>query len=170
MIGDESDQERGFTVVDKRGASSETQAASDTETQAASDTETQAASDTETQAASDTGSQAASDTATQAASDTATAAAGTGAATGTPPRVDFSGFCLSLGTSALYHLGVVGDPETGKPVEEKNLPLAQQTIDALEMLQTKTEGNLDAEEKQLLEGLLYELRVRFVEAGKASAE
>jgi hypothetical protein len=154
MIGDESDQERGFTVVDKRGASSETQAASDTGTQAASDTETQAASDT----------------GSQAASDTATAAAGTGAATGTPPRVDFSGFCLSLGTSALYHLGVVGDPETGKPVEEKNLPLAQQTIDALEMLQTKTEGNLDAEEKQLLEGLLYELRVRFVEAGKASAE
>ncbi len=157
MNGDESDQERGFTVVDKRGASSETQAASDTVTQAASDTETQAASDS--------GSQAASDTETAAAAD-----AGTGAATGTLPRVDFSGFCLSLGTSALYHLGVVGDPETGKPVEKKNLPLAQQTIDALEMLQTKTEGNLDAEEKQLLEGLLYELRVRFVEAGKASAE
>jgi hypothetical protein len=132
MNADESDQQRGFTVVDKRGASS-----------------------------------------TPAASDTATAAepdAGTEAATGTLPRVDFSGFCLSLGTSALYHLGVVGDPETGTPVEQKNLALAQQTIDALEMLQAKTEGNLDAEEKQLLEGLLYELRVRFVEAGKASTE
>lgn len=86
------------------------------------------------------------------------------------PRVDFSSFCLSLATSALYHLGVVGDPETGKPVDEKNLPLAQQTIDALTMLQRKTEGNLDAEEAKLLDGLLYELRVRFVEAGKDSAE
>ena len=162
MSGDESDQERGFTVVDKRGASSETQSASDTGTQSASDTETQSASDS--------GSQAASDPETQAASDTGTSDEGTETATGTLPRVDFSGFCLSLATSALYHLGVVGDPESGQPVEEKNLPLAQQTIDALAMLQTKTEGNLDAEEKQLLEGLLYELRLRFVEAGKASAE
>ena len=82
------------------------------------------------------------------------------------PKVDFSSFCLSLATSALYHLGVVGDPETGAPVPEKNLPLAQQTIDALEMLQAKTHGNLDDEEAKLLEGLLYELRMRFVEAGK----
>ena len=74
---------------------------------------------------------------------------------------------LSLGTSALYHLGVVGDPETGAKAPAPNLPLARQTIDTLEMLQEKTRGNLDAEEAQLLEGLLYELRMRFVEVRDA---
>ena len=75
--------------------------------------------------------------------------------------------CLSLGTSALYHLGVVGDPETGAKAPAPNLPLAQQTIDIVEMLKVKTQGNLEAEETQLLEGLLYELRMRFVEVRDA---
>ena len=84
---------------------------------------------------------------------------------GALPKVDFSTFCLSLGTSALYHLGVVGDPETGES-SEPNIPLARQTIDALEMLRERTRGNLDAEETKLLESLLYELRLRCVELGK----
>ena len=82
---------------------------------------------------------------------------------GALPRVDFSSFCLSLGTSALFHLGVVPDPETGQP-GPTNLPVARQTIDPLEMLRDKTRGNLDDEETKLLEGLLYELHLRFVEA------
>ena len=44
---------------------------------------------------------------------------------------------------------------------------ARHTIDTLEMLRDKTEGNLDEEETKLLDGLLYELRMRYVEAGKA---
>lgn len=83
------------------------------------------------------------------------------------PPVDFATFCLSLGTSALYHLGVIGDPETGKPVAQPNRDAARHTIDTLEMLRDKTEGNLDEEETKLLNGLLYELRMRYVEAGKA---
>jgi hypothetical protein len=82
------------------------------------------------------------------------------------PAIDFSTFVLSMGTSALYHMGLVGDPESGERVEEPNLPLARQTIDTLAMIETKTRGNLDAEESRLLENLLYELRMRFVEAGK----
>jgi len=87
---------------------------------------------------------------------------------GGQPRVDFSSFCLSIGTSALYHLGVVPDPETGQPAEP-NLPVARQTIDSLEMLRDKTQGNLDEEESKLLDGLLYELHLRFVEAQNAQA-
>ena len=79
------------------------------------------------------------------------------------PGVDFASFVLSLGTSALYHLGLVGDPETGKPVAKSDLPLVRQTIDTLAMLETKTRGNLDPEEAKLLEGLLYELRMHYVE-------
>ncbi len=82
------------------------------------------------------------------------------------PRIDFASFALSLGTSALYHMGLVGDPETGKPVAETKLALARQTIDTLEMLEAKTRGNLDSEEAKLLESLLYELRMRYVEAGQ----
>ncbi|MAG31788.1 MAG: hypothetical protein CL908_12945 [Deltaproteobacteria bacterium] len=78
------------------------------------------------------------------------------------PRVDFSTFVLSLGTTALYQLGVVPDLESGKAGEADPL-VAQQTIDTLEMLREKTCGNLDDEERNLIDSLLYELRMRFVE-------
>ena len=51
--------------------------------------------------------------------------------------------------------------ETGKP----DLLLARQNIDLLELMQEKTRGNLSAQERQMLEQLLYELRMRYVEAG-----
>lgn len=81
------------------------------------------------------------------------------------PQIDFSTFVLSLSTSAFYHLGLVPDPETGKPAAP-NRVLARQTIDTLEVLQVKTRGNLDAQESHLLESLLYELRLRFVDTRK----
>jgi len=84
------------------------------------------------------------------------------------PRVDFSTFVLSLGTSALYHLGVVAHPETGRKLDPPELVLARNTIDTLEMLEEKTRGNLDAQERELVGSLLYELRMRFVEAEKAA--
>jgi hypothetical protein len=92
-------------------------------------------------------------------------ASGDGAASGGLGKLDFSTFVVSLGSSALIHLGVAEDPETGEP-PPKNLVLAGQTIDTLEMLAEKTRGNLDPEESKLLEAVLYELRMRYVEAGK----
>jgi hypothetical protein len=77
------------------------------------------------------------------------------------PRVDFSTFVLSLGTSALYHLGVVAHPETGRKLDPPEIALARQTIDTLEMLERKTRGNLDEPERELVESM------RFVECGKA---
>jgi len=81
------------------------------------------------------------------------------------PKMDFSTFVISLGTSALYHMGVVAGPE-GDAESQKNLPMARQAIDTLEMLVEKTRGNLDAQEDKLLESLLFELRMRFVESEK----
>ena len=81
------------------------------------------------------------------------------------PKIDFSTFVISLGTSAMYHMGMLNDPEQGEPAEA-NLVLAQQTIDTLEMLSEKTQGNLGAEEAKLIESLLYELRMQFVECEK----
>ena len=79
------------------------------------------------------------------------------------PKVDFSTFVLSLGTTALYQLGAMPDPASGESVEADPL-VAQQTIDTLEMLRAKTLGNLDDSERQLVDSLLYELRMRFVES------
>lgn len=81
------------------------------------------------------------------------------------PAIDFATFILSLSTSALYQMGVVPHPESGQAAEH-DLLLARQTIDTLEMLHEKTRGNLDAEESKLFEGLLYELRMHFVEKVK----
>jgi len=78
------------------------------------------------------------------------------------PDVDFSNFVLSLAATAMVQLGVVPDPESGEPVEANPL-LARHTIDTLEMIRDKTRGNLEEEEEKLLDSMLYELRMRFVE-------
>ena len=80
------------------------------------------------------------------------------------PAVDFHTFVLSLGSSALLHLGELEPPEGGQP--EKDLALAKHTIDILTMLETKTRGNLSAAEEKLMESLLYDLRLRYVNASK----
>ena len=77
-----------------------------------------------------------------------------------PFQVDFSTFIMSLTSSAFYHLGDMPDPSSGK--KEVNLPAVQQTIDMLIMLQEKTKGNLNEDEKKLLEQLVYELQVKYV--------
>jgi Domain of unknown function (DUF1844) len=76
------------------------------------------------------------------------------------PQVTFTNFVLSLSTSALFHFGDFPDPEGG--ASEKNLPAAKQTIDILDMLNEKTKGNLDENENNLIKGVLYELKMRYV--------
>ena len=80
------------------------------------------------------------------------------------PAVDFHTFVLSLGSSALLHLGELEHPDGGE--SEKDLPLAKHTIDILSMLEAKTKGNLTSAEEKLIESLLYDLRLRFVNASK----
>jgi hypothetical protein len=84
---------------------------------------------------------------------------------GSVPALDFSTFIMSLSTSVLFHLGLVAEEE-GQLPPPPNLPMARQTIDILEILEQKTRGNLDSEESHLLESLLYELRLRYVELQK----
>ena len=78
------------------------------------------------------------------------------------PGIDFSTLVLSLATSAMVHMGLVPESESGST--EKNLPLAHQTIDTLSLLQEKTRGNLTDDENRLLQSVLYELRMSFVKA------
>ena len=81
------------------------------------------------------------------------------------PPVDFHTFVLSLGSSALLHLGEIENPNDG--ASQKDLPLAKHTIDILAMLEEKTKGNLSTAEERLMESLLYDLRLRYVEATKS---
>ncbi len=76
------------------------------------------------------------------------------------PPVNFTNFVISLSTSALFHFGDFPEYEGGKA--EKNLPAAKQTIDILDMLNEKTKGNLDPNEVGLIQGILYELKMRYV--------
>jgi hypothetical protein len=78
--------------------------------------------------------------------------------------IDFLTFVLSLGSSAAIHLGDAPDPDSGQ--HQKSVPHAKQIIDLLGMLREKTRGNLTPEEAKFLDGLLYDLRLRFVEASK----
>jgi len=78
------------------------------------------------------------------------------------PEISFVNLILSLSTSALIQLGEIQDPTTQQA--EKNLPLAQQSIDLISLLQEKTKGNLTPEEGQLMEHILYDLRMRYVKA------
>lgn len=82
------------------------------------------------------------------------------AAGGVMPKVTFSTFILSLSSTALVSLGEAPDPDSGQFNE--NLALAKHTIDTLVMLKNKTERCLDPDEAQLLDGILYELRMKFV--------
>src|SRR5918995_3347427 len=87
----------------------------------------------------------------------------------TPDReesaVTFLGFVLSLAHTAAVHFGDVPDPVTGQTMPA-NLPAVQQMIDILALLEEKTRGNLTAEERQFLDQILYELRLRYVEVTK----
>ena len=78
------------------------------------------------------------------------------------PTLTFTGFVFSLMHTAAVHLGDAANPGTGQ-LAPPNLEGARQMIDILGLLEEKTRGNLSAEERQLLEQGLYELRLRFVE-------
>lgn len=83
------------------------------------------------------------------------------------PSVDFATFIMSLASSAMLNLGRMPDPtgEAGPP----DLAIARQSIDLLAMLRSKTSGNLTVEEATLLDRLLHDLRVAWVEESGLNA-
>ena len=84
------------------------------------------------------------------------------------PQVSFIAFIFSLASNAAVHFGDLPDPITNE-THPPDLDAAAQIIDLLAMLEEKTRGNLTAEERQLLEQLLFELRMRHVEAKKSQS-
>jgi hypothetical protein len=78
------------------------------------------------------------------------------------PELNFTAFVISLASTAAIHFGDMPDPQSGE--RNPNLEGARQMIEILNLLEQKTRGNLTAEERQVLESVLYELRMRFVAA------
>jgi hypothetical protein len=143
MADEEGKQEgKGFTVQDRRRFSPDTgEARQDAPEE--SDRTTQSAPQSEQTAAS---------------------GAATGARQEPPPEINFSTFVISLSTQALMHLGEIASPLSGKV--ETDVPVAKQMIDILGMLKDKTRGNLNASEDRLMEDILFDLRMKYVEAVK----
>ncbi len=81
-------------------------------------------------------------------------------APGTGARIDFPSYVLSYYTQGLVLLGEVPNPYTNK--KEEDLQSARHTVDILTILQEKTRGNLSKEEDELLDSVLYELRMKFM--------
>lgn len=77
------------------------------------------------------------------------------------PEANFSFFITTLAMQATVALGDAVNPQNNK--KEESLPQAKFLIDILGTLQEKTKNNLTKEENELLEGMLYELRMRYVQ-------
>jgi hypothetical protein len=76
-------------------------------------------------------------------------------------KIAFSEFVLSIATNAIVHLGGDESPERVAPAID--LAQAAQYIDILMMLKDKTKGNLEKREEMLIDSLLYDLRMKYLE-------
>lgn len=79
---------------------------------------------------------------------------------GVPAEVNFVSFVMSLATQAAVQLGDMPGP-AGINIPVDRLA-AKQTIDIIQMLKDKTEGNLDESEARLIENVLHELHMSFI--------
>lgn len=87
---------------------------------------------------------------------------------GAAAPITFSSFVIGLATQALMFLGAAPDPSGGEV--EKNPAEAQAIIGVIEMLAAKTKGNLSEDEGKLIEEVLYELRIRYVNETRRPAQ
>ncbi len=71
---------------------------------------------------------------------------------------------LSLQAGAMQQMGKIASPISGKI--DRNLDMARHSIDMINMLNSKMAGNLTKEESELLEHVLYELRLNYVDEVK----
>ena len=79
----------------------------------------------------------------------------------------FETLVSDLSATAMFHLGLIEGP-SGERVPP-DLPSARRTIDLLNELKEKTRGNLNRAESRLLENVLYQLRLTYVEVDKRGA-
>jgi hypothetical protein len=79
-------------------------------------------------------------------------------------EISFANFVVGLSLEALAALGEIPDPSSGQ--RRSDLRAAQQFIDIIGMLREKTSGNLDRDEENLIETILFDLRMKYVELAR----
>ena len=167
--GPEEDENGGFRVVDRRRFDADGSDRAEEESTSTPDPEPTAKSPESPETESSTQQAPAgaeSRTSPGAVDEEPGAPAGAGAAPGEPPAPTFSSLILSLSTQALFSLGEIVESPDAEP--RVDLVAGKQLIDLLGVLEDKTSGNLDADEKELMERILYDLRLRFVEIARGS--
>jgi hypothetical protein len=80
------------------------------------------------------------------------------------PEITLSTFVMSLSTQVLLHMGEI--PGAAGEQAQRDMTAAKQVIDILGLLRDKTRGNLDANEEALFDNVLYDLRMRYVELSR----
>jgi hypothetical protein len=85
----------------------------------------------------------------------------------TGPAITFLDFVLSLARTAAVHFGDIPDPQSGERLPP-NLVAAGQMVEIIAMLHDRTKGNLTEPEERILDDLLYELRMRYVQASQGA--
>lgn len=169
-MGEEEEKPRAFKVDDRRRFSPEGelkpefQGTDEPTAGARTDAPPAGGSDPASSAAAASASASTSAGSARAAERPSTAQSRARASAGVAPEITFGTFVVGLSTQALVHLGEIPDPLSGQP--SADLPAAQQLIDIIAILKEKTRGNLDHDEDTLLETILFELRMKYVERAR----
>ncbi len=169
-MGEEEEKPRAFKVDDRRRFSPEGelkpefQGTDEPTAGARTDAPPAGGGDTASSAAAASASASTSAGSARAAERPSTAQSRARASAGVAPEITFGTFVVGLSTQALVHLGEIPDPLSGQP--SADLPAAQQLIDIIAILKEKTLGNLDHDEDTLLETILFELRMKYVERAR----
>jgi hypothetical protein len=169
-MGEEEEKPRAFKVDDRRRFSPEGelkpefQGTDEPTAGARTDAPPAGGGDTASSAAAASVSASTSAGSARAAERPSTAQSRARASAGVAPEITFGTFVVGLSTQALVHLGEIPDPLSGQP--SADLPAAQQLIDIIAILKEKTRGNLDHDEDTLLEAILFELRMKYVERAR----
>lgn len=170
MVDEEEEKPRAFKVDDRRRFSPEGelkpefQGADEPAATARPDAPPSGSTDTVSSAAGASTSASTSAGSAQTADRPSGAQSRARANAGVAPEITFGTFVVGLSTQALVHLGEIPDPLSGQP--SADLPAAQQLIDIIAILKDKTRGNLDRDEDALLETILFELRMKYVERAR----
>src|SRR6476661_2887081 len=83
------------------------------------------------------------------------------------PPASFELLLTTLATEALVALGQVPHPATGKMEARRNQ--AKFLIDTVDVLRQKTAGNLTPTEQEILDSLLHQMRLVFVQTANLPA-
>jgi hypothetical protein len=84
------------------------------------------------------------------------------------PPMSFTLFIQYLANQTMMALGMIPWPDSG--LVRTELMLAKETIDILHMLKEKTANNLSKDEDRLLETLVYQLKLAYIEVAKKPPE